>query len=210
MDESLTIVLPVHDAERTLRNDVSRVLDAAADLTSDVRVLILDDASTDDTYDVASELAAQFRQVTATRKEHRGNLIEALRDIRSGIDSDVVIVHDGASRINPEQLRLIWTQQRMLGGLRADNGGVSFADLRRPSRNHPGLAEAHRRLLGFQRVKVDSTSDEGAPTPAAKPAMSRQDDAEDVKRSEGKGVGQIPQLPKPKFFGAITDFALGE
>lgn len=207
MDSSLTVVLPINNAERTLRRDVVDVLEAAAELTALFEVLIVDDGSTDDSYDVAVELAMAYRQVRVMRRSRRKGLTESLREIQASIDSDVVIVHDGASRVNPEQLRLVWKQQQVLGAIKQSNDprrGVSFADLRRPSVTHPAMVNAHRRLMGFQPVDVEET--EEAPTAA----NQRRDKAGDPQPTSKKGMGAIPTLPKANLFGAITDFAKGE
>ena len=83
MDSSLTVVLPINNAERTLRRDVVDVLEAAAELTALFEVLIVDDGSTDDSYDVAVELAMAYRQVRVMRRSRRKGLTESLREIQA-------------------------------------------------------------------------------------------------------------------------------
>lgn len=209
MQPSLTVVLPIHNCERTLRRDVSDVLEAAAELTSRVEVLVVDNASTDDSFESAAEIAREYRQVRVLRRSRRQSLPEALGEVRASISSDVVIVHDGSSRVNPDQLRLIWRQQQVLGAVRdagPANEGVSFADLRRPSITQPAMEIAHRRLWGFQRV----TTAEPAASDASQTHENRRTD-DPAKATRGKrGVGVIPNLPRPNVLGSITDFALGE
>lgn len=213
MDQSLTVVLPLQNAERTVRKDVLRTLEASAELTSMVEVLLVDDASSDDTFDVASELAIEFPQVRVIRRSRKGGLADALEQIKQTVVSDIVIVHDGQSRVNPEQLRRIWTQQQMMGMIRnqGEPRGVSFADLRRPAATQPMMAEAHRRLLGFQRVTVDATASSSNMSNAnTTDPMARRDAPSASEPSTGKGVGGIPPLPKANLFGVISDFARGE
>ncbi len=206
MDQSLTIVLPLQNAERTIRKDVIRTLEAAAELTSMVELLLVDDASIDDTFDVAKELSIEFPQIRVLRRSIQGGLAAALEQIKARVSSDVVIVHDGQSRVNPEQLRRIWTQQQMLGLVQNQNASsVSFADLRRPAVTQPMMADAHRRLLGFQRFSVDQQD-----KAAESQAVERMDKADSKKPASRKGVGAIPPLPRPNLFGAISDFARGE
>ena len=212
MQSSLTVVLPVHNAERSLRRDILDVLEAAAELTSDVEVLVVDDASTDDSFETASEMARQYRQVRVLRRSRRQSLQETLREVRASIHSDVVIVHDGSSRVNPNQLRLIWRQQQVLGAVRDAQGGrngVSFADLRRPSMTQPAMEAAHRRLWGFASEPVASP----AMAPAAEAAQldaNRRADEASAPRPAKRGVGIIPPLPRANMLGSIADFALGE
>ena len=211
MQPSLTVVLPIHNAERTLRRDVSEVLEAASELTPRVELLIVDDASTDDSYEAAAELARDYPQVRLVRRANRSELQETLREVRANIASDVVIVHDGSSRVNADQLRLIWRQQQVLGAVRDAQegpGGVSFADLRRPSMTQPAMEVAHRRLWGFQRMFGSKNE----------PATSAELEAEENRRTDNasrptpakKGMGAVPSLPTPSVLGSITDFALGE
>lgn len=211
MQPSLTVVLPIHNAERTLRHDVSDVLEAAGELTPRVELLIVDDASTDDSYETAAELARAYPQVRLVRRARRSDLQETLREVRAHIASDVVIVHDGSSRVNSDQLRLIWRQQQVLGAVRdaqAGPAGVSFADLRRPSMTQPAMEVAHRRLWGFQRMF-------GA---APEPAGLKQQPTEDSRRTDTasqpapakRGMGAVPNLPSGGVLGSIADFALGE
>jgi glycosyltransferase involved in cell wall biosynthesis len=213
VQSSLTVVLPVHNAERSLRRDILDVLDAAAELTSDVEVLVVDDASTDDSFETASEMSRQYRQVRVLRRSRRQSLHDTLREVRASIHSDVVIVHDGSSRVNPNQLRLIWRQQQVLGAVRSAQGGrngVSFADLRRPSMTQPAMEAAHRRLWGFQ-------SSEPVAAPAMAPAAEaaqldanhRADEASSPRPAK-RGVGIIPPLPRANMLGSITNFAFGE
>ncbi|QDV72280.1 glycosyltransferase [Botrimarina mediterranea] len=216
MQSSLTVVLPVHNAERSLRRDILDVLDAAAELTSDVEVLVVDDASTDDSFETASEMSREYRQVRVLRRSRRQSLQETLREVRASIRSDVVIVHDGSSRVNPNQLRLIWRQQQVLGAVRSAEGGrdgVSFADLRRPSMTQPAMEAAHRRLWGFQRSENSEPAATPAPAATAEAAQRdanlRADDASSPRPAK-RGVGIIPPLPRANVLGSLADFALGE
>ena len=57
--KSLTIVLPVYNNESQLAPCVGQMLDLASDLTSRFAIMIVDDGSTDDTSNVAQELARE-------------------------------------------------------------------------------------------------------------------------------------------------------
>lgn len=209
MDKSLTIVLPLHNAERTLPGDVRSVLEVAAELTPRVEILLLDNGSDDDTFESAAELATRYPQVRVVHRPRRDGLADALRQIRSGIASDVVIVHDGSSRIHAEQLRGVWLQQQALAGAAPDRAGVSFADLRRPAATQPIMERVHRRLMGFRGMAPDR----GASAPADG-VIERLDapTAGEPTAPARSGVGAIPPLPamRPGVFGALSDFARGE
>jgi glycosyltransferase involved in cell wall biosynthesis len=62
--KSLTFVLPAHDNELQLRRDVVRMLEVASETTNQFTLLNIDDGSTDDLFEVVSELAAGFLQIS--------------------------------------------------------------------------------------------------------------------------------------------------
>lgn len=204
MEKSLAVLLPIHNAERTLHEDVRRILEAAADLTGHVELVVIDDGSVDDTFELATDLAAEYPQVRVVRNSRRRGVANAVRDVRGAVGADVVIVHDGASRVNVEQMRLVWAQQELLHACHETSDprrGVSFADLRRPGRTQPAMEAAHRRLMGFQSVASDSE-------PETEDDLRRRDEAS--RPAPRRGVGGIPSLPNQNVLGALGDFALGE
>ena len=108
MSPSLTIVLPIHNGESRLRGCVSEILELASELTPKFNVLIVDDGSTDDTFAAAEELSARYPQISVRRNRQRRGLAPTLENVRRRIRSDVVIVHDGVSAIDPKQVRNQW------------------------------------------------------------------------------------------------------
>lgn len=67
MIQSLSIVLPVLNAERALSRWVAEGIGVAADLTNRFELLVLDEGSDDDTFEAAAELARTYPQVQAIR-----------------------------------------------------------------------------------------------------------------------------------------------
>jgi hypothetical protein len=99
-----TIVLPVHNMERTLRPEVTRILDLAEILGRRVLVAIIDDGSQDGTYELACELAREFPQVRAMRQPHQRGLGGALEQVRVRLRVDRVVAHDGVAAIDLDEL----------------------------------------------------------------------------------------------------------
>jgi hypothetical protein len=196
MNKSLTVVLPIHNAEHSLRRSVADVLDASADLSGQIQVLIVDDGSTDDSFDIACELATRYPQVRVLRQAQQRGLGPTLQAVRRRITTDVVMVHDGVTPIRSEQLLALWRQQvaHHPAGLRS-NEAATMADLRRPAQIQPAMADAHRRVMGFQMLRVNGDEAPAAPVEA---------------RTRRNGVGGIPQLPRPNFLSSLANFALGE
>ncbi len=70
-DQSLSVVLPVHNVQRALPRLVHQMLEIIPDVTSDFELLVVDDGSTDHTDEVARELAVRFPQVRVARHTER-------------------------------------------------------------------------------------------------------------------------------------------
>ena len=67
MERSLTVLLPVQDAQATLTETVEEILDLAAELTDRFELLIIDDGSADATNEIAHELTRHYPQVRSLR-----------------------------------------------------------------------------------------------------------------------------------------------
>jgi hypothetical protein len=104
-----TIVLPVHNMERTLRPEVMRILDLAEVLSRRVQVAIVDDGSHDGTYETACELAREFPQVRALRQPYQRGLGGALEQVRAQLRVDQVVAHNGVAAIDLEDLADVLT-----------------------------------------------------------------------------------------------------
>lgn len=63
MDQSLNVVLRVRDAERTLAACIDRLLEILPDVAERFAVLVVDQGSTDQTLEVAHELALVYPQL---------------------------------------------------------------------------------------------------------------------------------------------------
>lgn len=208
MNPSLTIVLPVYNGESRLRGCVGEILELASELTPDFSVLIVDDGSTDDTYAAAEELSARYPQISIRRNRERRGLGSTLEIVRRRVRSDVVILHDGISSIDPNQVRTLWRAHisKQPGALKsaADSNANTLAEV---ANTHASLARAHGRVLGFQ-LLTQPTAEAELSTETITPISPPRADAAHV--AGRKGVGQIPPLPRPKFLTAIAEFALGE
>ena len=97
MQRSLSVLLPVKNAQSTLNNAVHEILDVMTDSGDRFEVLIIDDGSTDATSEVAHELTRHYPQIRLVRHgKSRG------RDaaIRSGLErsqGEVVMLRDDES-----------------------------------------------------------------------------------------------------------------
>jgi glycosyltransferase involved in cell wall biosynthesis len=94
VQRSLSVLLPVKNAQATLTASVHEILDVAADSGDPFELLIIDDGSTDATSEVAHELTRHYPQVRMVR---HGRPLGRDAAIRSGLKrsrGNVVMLRD--------------------------------------------------------------------------------------------------------------------
>lgn len=111
METSLSIVIPVHNAERRLSAQVERALELAGELTPRFELLIFDDASSDNSLEVAEELARQYPQVRLARNPQRLGKSQTIKSAMEQTTGDVVVIYDPAMPMSDEQLRRLWSMR---------------------------------------------------------------------------------------------------
>jgi hypothetical protein len=214
VSKSLTIVLPVYNAESRLRKNVTELLELASELTPKFGVLIIDDGSTDDTLEVAEDLAAHYPQVLVRRHRQRRGLGAAIEYVQRRVRSDAVMVHDGVTPVNPQEMRLVWQSWIMHSTAERSSpsattrGACGIHDFANLSPMHSAMEHAHRRVLGFQLITHEQSG--GQPLEEISLARVGAARADAQTRDSAAGIGQIPPMPRPKFLSALANFALGE
>ena len=107
-DQSLSVVLPVYNAQNSLPHLIEQMLDILPDVTSEFELLVVDDGSTDQTEEVARDLAIRYPQVRVMHHaERRGG--EAV--IRTGYEHTrgrVVIVQPENTAFGHADLKRLW------------------------------------------------------------------------------------------------------
>jgi hypothetical protein len=210
LSKSLTIVLPVHNGESKLRGCVREILDVASDMTSAFGILIVDDGSTDATFEVAEELSARYPQVSVRRHRYHRGLGPTIEYVQRHVRSDAVMLHDGVTPIDANQMRNEW--HRWMA--RSQNGGGSdhimlqsdICDFANLPAIHAAMERTHGRMIGFQLV-APAQADEAPLPDDCDPAGRPRGDSTSRQRPD---LGKIPAMPRPKFLQAIAEFAFGE
>lgn len=202
VNRSLTIVLPVYNGESRLVECVRPLLDLASELTNRFTILIVDDGSTDDTSAVAQELTSRYPQVSLRRNRQRRGLGPIVSMVRQRVASDVVIVHDGVTPIDPAQVRRLWQQSFATAPEPIDHR-CDVRDLALVRVTHDAMASAHDRLIGFHLLQPTRTPSDSSVGPMVEAPHK-------PRPTSRSGVGQIPPLPRPNFLSAMAQFALGE
>jgi Glycosyl transferase family 2 len=163
LDQPLTIVLPVYNFERKLRSSVLEVLELAHSFTQDFSLVIVDDGSSDETYEAAFELARTYPQVNVLRQPARQGLGRVLEMVRNNLATEMAIVHDGISPIDVDQLESLLNSsaidrvEHAAETMRDATGQGSCGSRRLASLRtlHDDLEHAHRRLTGFCWMKLE-------------------------------------------------------
>jgi glycosyltransferase involved in cell wall biosynthesis len=105
---TLSVVLPVRNAESSLRSQVDKLLEILPDLTHRFELVIVDDGSTDHTPDIVQDIQAEFPQVRYTRHAQNPNSQKPADTGISQCRGDVVIVQDESTEVRPSDIKRLW------------------------------------------------------------------------------------------------------
>lgn len=95
MKPSLCVLLPVRNVQSALADQVSHLLEVVAEITTSFELLIVDNASTDATYEVASDLSRSYPQVSLLRSGEQQEMVGLVYAGMNETRSDIVIVRAG-------------------------------------------------------------------------------------------------------------------
>ncbi len=109
MKPSVSVLLPVFNGQHRLEKQVAGMLELLAELADRFEVLIIDDGSTDDTTEVAQQLATLYPQVRSVRHPLRLGIAEVVQTGLDMTDGEVVLVGDEQHGIRPDDLRELWS-----------------------------------------------------------------------------------------------------
>ncbi len=108
MNNVLSVILPVHDAQLSLEAGVTEILDVLPELSNRLELCIVDDGSTDETAEVAYELAARYPQLDVIRHPVRLGLAEAIQTGLDHTQGEIIFVGDEGYALDPDDLRTLW------------------------------------------------------------------------------------------------------
>lgn len=110
MAASLSLLLPVCNAQRGLESQVERVLDVLPDISDRFDVVIIDNGSTDETHEVAEDLARRYPQVGVIRHSEPRDFDEAIEAGRKHSTGEVVLVHSSDEPLDAARLTNLWSK----------------------------------------------------------------------------------------------------
>jgi cellulose synthase/poly-beta-1,6-N-acetylglucosamine synthase-like glycosyltransferase len=97
VQRSLSVLVPVKNAQSTLNDAVHEILDVMADSGDRFEVLIIDDGSTDATSEVAHELTRHYPQIRLIRHGRPRGREAAVRTGLERSQGQVVMLHNDGS-----------------------------------------------------------------------------------------------------------------
>jgi glycosyltransferase involved in cell wall biosynthesis len=107
---SLSFFFPAYNDGGTIASLVIRTLQAAARLTPDFEVLVINDGSADATAEIADELARTYPQVRVIHHERNRGYGGALRSGFASASKDLIGYTDGDAQYDPGELEVLWMQ----------------------------------------------------------------------------------------------------
>lgn len=180
MNSVIPVVLPIYNQERILSSIAWSVLDLADSMQTSVRLILVDDGSTDDSFHVACELSRTVPQVEVFRQSSRLGLKAAVERVRRDADVTSAIIHDGASPIDLGELAAL-LKEASAGDRSATSHGGSIDGPSRGSRRFASvralserMQQAHGAITAFSWMRgneLHTSTRTSAGSAAAAPAL---------------------------------------
>lgn len=220
---SLSVVLPVHNAQSTVAAVVEGLLEVLPELTGDFEVVVVDDGSADATIEVVDDLAACYPQVRAFRHATQEGRVAAVCTAMRRSRGEILLVKDQHCPLAADQIPRLWRaikrHEFVLGCVRS-SPGVRWPGWRRdPGTAQNGFQMARRRAM----EPVVECLDDLATLRAALSDRGLSWCEIEVRQREGGAVEQASQaertgapsagprgLKRPNYLAKVRDFALGE
>lgn len=164
MENPVVLVLPIHNGEQHLPSLVTRILELGIDAACPLSIVILDDGSTDDTFETACELATEYPQIQVLRQPLRQGLPAAIDRVRRLKVAQRVIVHDGVSPLDAAELTAmlreaapgdLWEFGAQAAPTDPTRGSRRFAAI---TRLHTALERAHSSVSSLRWVELSETA----------------------------------------------------
>ena len=105
---SLSVFFPAYNDSGTIASMVIRAVKAAADLTPDFEVIVVDDGSADGTAEIADELAHTYPQVRAVHHPRNRDYGAALQTGFRAATKELIFYTDGDAQYDPTELSQLW------------------------------------------------------------------------------------------------------
>ena len=134
MDDSLSIIVPVRDAQASIWDQVYYLLDLLPDLTSRFEIIVVDDASRDQTAEIAGDLAREYPQVKLLVHSDQRGLAHAAKTGLAAANGQIILVQEDMAAVSANDLRRLWS-------LRHDRDVVMARSQQKPGSLSPDVID---------------------------------------------------------------------
>src|SRR5262245_41585308 len=100
----LSILVPVYNEKHVVESSIRRVLALQHESILSLQVIVVDDCSTDGTWEGITRIAEADERVVALRHEQNQGKGAAVRTALSRATGDIIVVHDADLEYNPEDI----------------------------------------------------------------------------------------------------------
>lgn len=101
---SLSVLVPVYNERHLVETALRRILNLRHDLISSLQIIVVDDCSTDGTWEVLQRIAAEDSRVILVRHDKNRGKGAAIRTALGRVTHDLCIVHDADLEYHPEDI----------------------------------------------------------------------------------------------------------
>ena len=162
VEDSLSIVVPVRDAQAVIGERLHYLLDLVPDLTSRFEMIVVDDASIDHTAEIVSELARQYPQVKLIVHTIRRGSNIAIQTGLAAATGETIFVQEDMTAMSANHLRRLWSlrtdQSLVIARAEGTPSGLSPELIERLSTWGQSLRKPRRRMPtgGIQMIRRDA------------------------------------------------------
>src|SRR5216117_4470109 len=104
----LSVFFPAYNDGGTIASMAIRAVRAAAELTPDFEIIVVDDGSADGTADIADELTRTYPQVRAVHHPTNRDYGAALQTGFRSATKELIFYTDGDAQYDPTELAALW------------------------------------------------------------------------------------------------------
>jgi len=105
----LNIILPIQNAEQSIVARLRLLIDVLSDLAAQFEIIVVDDASVDQTFLAVAEFACDFRQIALKRHVAPQGIMATIRTGWAMVTGGLVYVQDPQLEISPADIKQFWS-----------------------------------------------------------------------------------------------------
>lgn len=111
LNPTLTVVVPLHNAQATLTETVEHLLEIVPELTAQFELVLVDDGSTDATHEAAHEATLRFPQVQLLVQPARLGPQEAMRSSLRYAHGESILLVQPRADLDLHEIRKLWDRR---------------------------------------------------------------------------------------------------